>query len=191
MHRSLYTTCNYWDAIFDFLRTNLAASALHKHIMRMDTIDRRLLTLLQEDSQLTAEKLSDRLPLSPSAITRRVQRMRADGTIAREVAVLGDHLRSSRVAAFVTVQLDRHQPAQAERFRNTLRSAPEVQLCAEISGASDVMLFVTVKNMEQFNAFADELASMPLVRRYETSFVKRTIKFTTAVPLESDPMSAT
>ena len=54
----------------------------------------------------------------------------------------------------------------------------------EITGASDAILLVTVRDMDDFNAFADELASMSLVRRYETSFIKRTLKFTTAVPLE-------
>jgi DNA-binding Lrp family transcriptional regulator len=154
----------------------------------MDTIDRRLLTLLQEDSRLTAEQLGSRLHLSPSAIARRVQRMRADGTIAREVVVVGERLRGSRVTAILTVQLDRHQPAEAEHFRRKLRSAAEVQLFAEITGASDIILIVTVKDMDQFNVFADDLASMPLVRRYETSFVKRMPKFTTAVPLEPEEL---
>jgi DNA-binding Lrp family transcriptional regulator len=164
----------------------LANKGTLKHAVRVDSIDRRLLTLLQEDSRMTAEQLSGRLHLSPSAITRRVQRLRADGSISREVAVLGDRLRGSRVTAIVHIQLDRHQPAEAQQFRTKLRAAPEVQLFAEITGASDVVLFVSVKDIEHFNAFADELASMPLVRRYETSFVKRTVKFTTAVPLEHD-----
>ena len=53
-----------------------------------------------------------------------------------------------------------------------------------ITGASDALLLVSVRDMDHFNSFADQLASMPLVRRYETSFIKRTVKFTTAVPLE-------
>ena len=150
----------------------------------MDALDRRLLNLLQQDSRLTAEQIGEKLHLSASAITRRIQRLWADGSIAREVVVLGDRLRSGRVTAIITVQLDRHQPAEAENFRRTLRDSPEVQLFADITGASDVMLFVTVRDMDHFNAFADELASMRLVRRYETSFVKRTVKFTTALPLE-------
>ncbi len=53
-----------------------------------------------------------------------------------------------------------------------------------ITGASDALLLVSVRDMDHFNIFAEQLASMPLVRRYETSFIKRTVKFTTAVPLE-------
>lgn len=153
----------------------------------MDAVDRKLLTLLQHDSRATAEQLSEQLHLSPSAITRRVQRLWADGSISAEVVILGERLRGKRVTAIIHVQLDRHKPAQADEFRRTLHAAPEVQLCLEITGASDVLMIVSVKDMEQFNRFTDDLANMPLVRRYETSFVKRSVKFTTAIPLEEGP----
>jgi Lrp/AsnC family leucine-responsive transcriptional regulator len=150
----------------------------------MDRIDRTLLSLLQEDSRETADKLGERLGLSRSAVTRRIQKLTRDGVIAKEVAVLGDNLRGTRVTAIVNVQFDRHSPGEADRFRRAIRALPEVQLFVEITGASDALLLVSVRDMEHFNIFSDELASMSFVRRYETSFIKRTLKFTTAVPLE-------
>ncbi len=125
-----------------------------------------------------------RVGLSPSAITRRIQKLKKEGIIAKEVAILGDRIRGSRVTAIVNVQFDRHLPSEAERFRRAIRALPEVQLFVAITGASDALLLVSVRDMDHFNVFADELAGMPLVRRYETSFVKRTEKFTTAVPLD-------
>jgi DNA-binding Lrp family transcriptional regulator len=150
----------------------------------MDSIDRALLSLLQEDSRRTADKLGESLGLSRSAVTRRIQRLTQEGVIAREVAVLGDAVRGARVTAIVTVQFDRHLPSEADRFRRSVRALPEVQLFVEITGANDALLLVSVRDMDHFNIFSDELASMPFVRRYETSFVKRTVKFTTAVALE-------
>ncbi len=150
----------------------------------MDTIDRALLTILQEDSRRTADKLGEELNLSRSAITRRIQRLKDDGVIAKEVAVLGDQLRTSRVTAIVAVQFDRHQPHEAAQFRRDIQAIAEVQLAVAISGANDALLLVSVRDMDHFNTFAEGLARMPLVRRYETSFIKRTMKFTTAVPLD-------
>ncbi|HEX8623311.1 MAG TPA: Lrp/AsnC family transcriptional regulator [Allosphingosinicella sp.] len=150
----------------------------------MDSIDRALLSLLQEDSRRTADSLGETLGLSRSAITRRIQKLSQDGIIAREVAVLGEAFRGSRVTAIVNVQFDRHSPNEADRFRRSIRALPEVQLFVEITGASDALLLVSVRDMDHFNTFADELASLSFVRRYETSFVKRTLKFTTAVPVE-------
>jgi DNA-binding Lrp family transcriptional regulator len=150
----------------------------------MDRIDHALLALLQEDSRRTADKLGEELGLSRSAVTRRIQNLTQEGVIAKEVAVLGDRVRASRMAAIVNLQFDRHQPREAEQFRRAIRDLPEVQLFVFITGASDALLLVSVRDMDHFNAFADELASMPLVRRYETSFIKRLEKFTTAVPLD-------
>jgi DNA-binding Lrp family transcriptional regulator len=150
----------------------------------MDRLDYALLALLQEDSRRTADQLGDELGLSRSAVTRRIQNLTQEGIIAKEVAVLGDRLRASRVAAIVNLQFDRHKPLEADHFKRTIRAMPEVQLFVLITGASDALLLVSVRDMDHFNVFADQLASMPLVRRYETSFIKRMEKFTTAVPLE-------
>jgi Lrp/AsnC family leucine-responsive transcriptional regulator len=150
----------------------------------VDRIDYALLALLQEDSRQTADKLGEKLGLSRSAITRRIQNLTQEGIIAKEVAIVSDRFRRSRVAAIVNVQFDRHQPHEANQFRRAVRALPEVQLFVEITGASDALLLVSVRDMDHFNIFADELASMSVVRRYETSFIKRTEKFTTAVPVE-------
>ena len=150
----------------------------------MDRIDYALLALLQEDSRRTADKLGEELGLSRSAVTRRIQNLRREGIIAKDVAILSDRFRAARVTAIVNVQFDRHQPNEADQFRRAIRALAEVQLCVMITGASDALLLVSVRDMDHFNIFTDQLASMPLVRRYETSFVKRTVKFTTAVPLE-------
>jgi DNA-binding Lrp family transcriptional regulator len=150
----------------------------------VDRIDYALLALLQEDSRRTADKLGEELGLSRSAITRRIQNLTHAGVIEKEVAILSDGFRKRRVTAIVNVQLDRHQPQEADQFRRAIRSLPEVQIAVAITGASDILLLVSVRDMDHFNVFAEKLASMPLVRRYESSFIKRTIKFTTAVPLD-------
>lgn len=150
----------------------------------MDRLDHALLALLQEDSRRTADKLGEELGLSRSAITRRIQNLTHEGIIAKEVAVVAERFRARRLTAVVSVQFDRHQPKEADQFRRAVRALPEVQLFVEITGASDALLLVSVRDMDHFNVFADALASMSFVRRYETSFVKRTEKFTTAVPLD-------
>lgn len=129
------------------------------------------MSLHQEDSRQTADKLGEELALSRSAITRRIQNLTRDGIIAKEVAVLSAHFSASRVSAIIQVQFDRHQPSEAVQFRQAIRAFPEVQLAVAITGASDALLLVSVRDMDHFNVFADELARMPIVRRYETSFI--------------------
>ncbi|WP_310476141.1 Lrp/AsnC family transcriptional regulator [Sandarakinorhabdus sp.] len=151
----------------------------------MDEFDRSLLGLLQQDGLATADELAAAVPLSPSAIARRVRRLRSDGTLAATRAVLSEQHLGRRLRALVTVQLHDHAPeAGLAALRATLVNHPEVQLCLEISGPSDFMLLVSVADMPAFNAFADRyLAGSAVVRRYETAFVKKALKFSTAAPL--------
>jgi Lrp/AsnC family leucine-responsive transcriptional regulator len=98
---------------------------------------------------------------------------------------LGETLLGRRLRAVVTVQLHDHAPAAGlAELRATLTALPQVQMCLEISGPSDLMLLVSVADMPAFNAFADaHLAGNAVVRRYETAFIKKALKFTTAAPL--------
>ena len=70
-------------------------------------------------------------------------------------------------------------------LRARLEALPEVQLCLEVSGSDDMVLLVACRDMDAFNAFADaELAASPVVRRYETSFVKKEIKNRPSIALD-------
>lgn len=149
-----------------------------------DKLDLQILELLQGNALLTADELAASLPLSASAIARRIRRLRETGVIAGDVAVLSEAV-GPFLSAFVHIQLDRHALAAVEALRRRLTASPHVQLYMEITGAFDVVLLVTVADMEGFNTFADaELAGDPVVRRYETSFVKKRRKFSLALPLD-------
>ncbi|HEY5459924.1 MAG TPA: Lrp/AsnC family transcriptional regulator [Sphingomicrobium sp.] len=143
-----------------------------------DSFDLKLLNALQEDADRTAEELAEIVALSPSAIARRIRRLRESGAIARTIALLSAELVDRRLRAIVRLQLHEHEQAEEfNKFRNRLKARDEVQLCLEVSGSDDMLLLVACRDMAEFNAFADaELAAGPMVRRYETSFVKKEIK---------------
>lgn len=143
-----------------------------------DSFDLKLLNAMQEDADRTTEQLAELVALSPSAIARRLRRLREMGAIASTVALLHASIVDRRLRAVIRLQLHEHEQAAAfVEFRNRLRERDEVQLCLEISGNDDMLLLVACRDMAEFNAFADaELAASPMVRRYETSFVKKEIK---------------
>lgn len=151
--------------------------------MTNDDMDLRILALLQQDALMTADELAERLPLSPSAIARRVRRMRGDGTIAADVAIVAEEV-GPFLSALIHVQFDRHSLDAVQGFQRRLIASPHVQLAAEVTGSFDLVLVVSARDMESFNALVDSLlGNEPVVRRYETSFFKRRRKFTPALPL--------
>lgn len=154
--------------------------------MRLDGLDIVLLNALQADNRLTAEALARRVPLSPSAITRRLQRLRASGAIAADAATLADGVTAGRISALILVQLERHTAAGFRELRRELTSRADVQWCAEISGAFDLAMIVTTRTVDELNELVDTVFSQnPAVRRAESSLVKRRWKATWAVPLDA------
>ena len=150
----------------------------------LDRLDVQILSALQENNQATAQALADRVPLSPSAILRRIRQYREDGLIAADVSIIEPAQLGERISVIFMVQLELHSPQAVADFRAHLCKSPHIQVCMEISGAFDISCIAIFRNMDEFNTFSDALiAAHPAVRRYEANFVKKRAKFTTAIPL--------
>lgn len=151
----------------------------------LDSFDLALLNELQRDDGRTADQLAEAIALSPSAIARRLRRLRGDGTIARTIALLSPKLIENRLRAIVQVQFAEHADITGiTALRSRLALEPQVQIAYEITGSWDLMVVLDCKGMGEFDALAERLfAADPTVRRYEASFVRRSIKFAPFVEL--------
>jgi Lrp/AsnC family leucine-responsive transcriptional regulator len=150
----------------------------------LDALDIRLLDCLQQDNLLTADMLAERIGRSPSAIARRLRRLRRTGAIAADVAIVSEEAAGNPLFMLVQIQLERHALADVAALRRRLVACDNVQLLLDVAGTIDLILIVVARDLDAFNAFADEmLASDPSVRRYETSLIKHRRKVSLAMPL--------
>jgi len=151
----------------------------------LDAFDLALLNAVQRDDSLTADQLAERVALSPSAIARRLRRLRAEGWIARTIGLLAERLTQHRLRALVFIELAEHANLDGKAaLEARLRSEHNVQFCYETTGSCDLLALIDCVSMAEFNAFCDAvLVADPTVRRYETSFVKREDKFAPFVDL--------
>jgi len=153
----------------------------------LDGFDLLLLNAVQRDDSQTAEQLAQRVALSPSAIARRLRRLRGQGLIARTVALLAQRLTRHRLRALVFIGLSEHADLQGKAaLERRLKSEQSVQFCYETTGSCDLLALIDCVSMAEFNALCDSvLVADPTVRRYETSFVKREVKFAPFVELKA------
>jgi Lrp/AsnC family leucine-responsive transcriptional regulator len=153
---------------------------------KLDGYDLALLSLLQDNALLTAEDLAKEVALSPSAIARRVRRLRTQGIIVADRAVITDRI-GPFLTAMVDIQLAHHGLAQIEPLLQKLQAMDEVQVIMDVAGSVDLALIVVVRDLDAFNAFTDEtLAGDPAVQRYETRLIKRRRKFTAKWPIQAN-----
>ena len=151
----------------------------------LDNFDLALLNQAQRNDSQTAEQLARQIALSPSAIARRLRRLRAKGWIARTNALISPTLTETRLRALVFIELAEHANLTGKaHLEERLRATDQVQFCYETSGDSDLLVLFDCASMADFNQLCDAvLATDSTVRRYETSFVKRQVKFAPFVEL--------
>src|SRR5690242_19632978 len=136
----------------------------------LDSFDLELLNLVQRDDSQTADQLAERVPLSPSAIARRLRRLRSERWNTRTIALVSERLIERRLRALVFIELAEHAdlPGKAA-LEERLRSVDQVQFCYEPTGECDLLALVDCANMDEFNTLCDAvLTADPTVRRYET-----------------------
>jgi len=150
----------------------------------MNAQDRKLLSLLQEDSTLTVDQLAEAINLSKTACWRRVQRLQNDGIIARYVAILDKEKANVPVSVFITVKSPKHSTGWLEQFRNALPQIPEIVEAHRMAGDIDYMLRVVVPDIAAYDAVYNRLIALVEFDDVSSHFAMEEIKSTTAVPLD-------
>ena len=152
----------------------------------LDSYDHKLLQLLQDDARQTHDALAEAVSLSPTAVTRRLKRLRREGYIRREVALVDPALFGRTLRLVVNVMMQRAQAPIVDAFRAAMNAAPEVMECYNVTGRPDFVLMVLVRDMSDYERFARaHLMNNPHVREFESLVVINTSKYCTAVPQDA------
>lgn len=153
-------------------------------MVTLDRTDLRILAVLQSDGRITNAELADKVSLSPSACLRRLQRLESDGVLTGYSAQVDPQAVGLGLQAFVRVQLSKHESALVERFVALVNDWPEVVSCYALTGDMDYLLHVYVSDLQDFSRFLlDRLLNASGVADVNSSFVLRTVKHSTALPL--------
>lgn len=150
----------------------------------LDRLDRRILGELQADARLTNQELARRVGLSPAPCWRRLRRLEHEGFIGAYATLLDAGAIGLPILAYALVSLENHHPESVRQFDRFVSERPEVLECHSMSGANDYLLRIVAASMESYERFlSTQLLQLQAVRSVNTSFVLRTKKFTTRLPV--------
>jgi Lrp/AsnC family transcriptional regulator len=149
----------------------------------MDQLDKKILRVLQEDCTLPISKIANRVGLSASPCWKRIARLREQGIIKKEIAVLSaDHI-GFGLTVFVSIKTGEHSAEWLERFSQSITQMVEVVELHRMAGDVDYMLKVVVTGMAEFDDFYKKMISVTELNEVTSRFSMETIKETTAFPI--------
>lgn len=146
-------------------------------MIKLDSADLRILSVLQRDGRITKLRLAEAVNLSPTACWERFTRLERSGIIVGFRAELDLEKLRPLAHVLVEVMLKSHRQADFHRFEEVMRGEPEIIACDATGGGVDYLLRVATRNIETYQSLIERLLAAEIgIDRYFTYVVTKTIK---------------
>ena len=150
----------------------------------LDAIDRNILSELQVDSSRSLDEIAKKVGASKTATWNRIRKLRENGTILRQNAVLDPDKLGLESCFYVLIRTSEHDKTWQDRFLSVIRERPEVLEAHRLAGDIDYLLKVRVANAKAYDVFYQSLIKEVKLFNVTSLLSMEEIKNTTMLPLE-------
>jgi Lrp/AsnC family leucine-responsive transcriptional regulator len=150
----------------------------------MDTIDKKLLFLLQNDCKKTTKELSVKLNLSVTAVYERIKKLEREGIIQNYVALVNRSKVNKGFVVFCHIKLIQHTREFLTKFESQVVKLSEILECHHVSGDYDYILKIAVRDMEEYREFlVTKLTTLEHIGSTHSTFMISEVKNTTIIEI--------
>ena len=150
----------------------------------MDSKNRRILELLQQNAMLSAAELAEEVGLTTTPCWRRIQKLEQQGYIKGRVALLDPQKLNVGTTVFVAIRTSRHSDEWLRRFTEALQSMTEIVEAHRLSGDTDYLLRIVVPDIREYDRVYQKLIRELEFLDVSSSFSMEELKSTTALPVK-------
>jgi Lrp/AsnC family transcriptional regulator len=151
----------------------------------LDSIDLKILALLQQDASLSTAELAERVGVSQSPCWRRIQRLRDEGYIKATVAIVDRQKLGFQIQIFAQAKMLRLTEQDRAEFFRQIAGIPEIVECYTVFGEMDIMMKVIAPDVLWYQEFIfSVLMKLPGVQDVRSIVTLLEAKSTTAIPLK-------
>ena len=150
----------------------------------LDSFDRKILKIVQSNNRVTSEKLAKDVGLSSSACQRRLNSMRKDGVIKKDISVLDRNKLNRKITIVVQILSDFESTEHDNTFKKAMQKAPEVMQCYYVTGDYDYVLIATFEEMGDYEEFTKKyFLEDPNIKRFNSMVVMNQVKENSTIPI--------
>jgi len=153
--------------------------------MKIDHIDKKILSILQVNGRIRNSDLAKQVKISPPPTAERVRKLENKGFIKGYAALVDPQKIGINCFTFVEVTLVRHGRDIMEKFMASVLELDEILECHHITGNADFLLKVATKDIPTYEQFIfQKLTSLADIQHLKTLVVLSTFKQETKIPIK-------
>lgn len=153
--------------------------------------DLKILGQMQKDCSISTTELAERVGLSQSPCWRRLQRLKDEGYIKKQVALLDRHKFGANLYIFAYLKMATLTEQQRKEFLRNIEIIPEIIECHTVFGEMDIVMKIIAQSLEWYQQFIfDTILKLPGVQDIQSTVTLVELKSTTEIPLRGVPVSA-
>lgn len=146
--------------------------------------DLKILEQMQQDCSMSTTELAERVGLSQSPCWRRLQRLKEEGYIKKQVALLDRHKFGSSLYIFAYLKMATLTDRQRKEFIRNIEVIPEILECHTVFGEMDIVMKIIAQSLEWYQKFIfDTILKLPGVEDIQSTVTLVELKSTTEIPL--------
>ncbi len=150
----------------------------------LDSTDKKLINLLQNNSKQTTKQLSLQLNLSVTAVYERIKKLEKESIIEKYVAIVNKNKIEKSFLVFCHIKLIQHSKEFVTTFEREILKLEEVSECFHVSGDYDYILKIYVKDMDEYRNFmVKKLTAIKYIGSTHSTFTIEEVKSTSAINL--------
>ncbi|NJM26728.1 MAG: Lrp/AsnC family transcriptional regulator [Bacteroidia bacterium] len=155
-----------------------------KNKVKLDATDRKILEILQANSNITNAQLAKEIGLSPAPTLERVNKLESAGVIKSYHAVVDPACVGLTVSTFVMVSLKGHNKENIEKFVKAIRVISEVVECHHITGAGDFILKIICADIAAYQQLMlEQVSNIDVVDGLQSMVILSTFKDSKSLPI--------
>ncbi len=152
--------------------------------LKLDSIDLKILKILQKTGKITNARLSEQIDLSPAPTLERVKKLEQSGIIKSYHAELNAELLGLGVHTYVQVSLKGHNKTNIDIFTSKINEIEEVIECHHVTGSGDFLLRVVAKDIASYQILMlEKVSDIDVVDSLQTMVILSTFKDSKAIPI--------
>ena len=152
--------------------------------IKLDGTDRKILELLQTNSNITNAQLAQEIGLSPAPTLERVKKLENSEVIKSYHAVIDPAAVGMGVSTFVTVSLKGHNKDNIERFIRAIKEIDDVIECHHVTGQADFILRIVAPDIPAYqNLMLEKVSNIEVVDNMQSTVILSTFKDSKVIPI--------